>query len=137
MLLAPAWSIVAVTLGTMPIAWATLVLKRLTKLEVGYLVRTASISFFSMPQSSIALRIASTVRLTAERPGVRPYWVLPTPTMQYLSLSDAIAALPPAGGRAAGRRRPDARHARPVDGTCQGPIQGAGALDHRRAQAGL
>jgi hypothetical protein len=72
MLLAPAWSIVAVTLGTMPIAWATVALKSPWKPEVGYFVSTASISFFSMPQSSIALRIASTVRLTAERPGNLP-----------------------------------------------------------------
>src|SRR5437667_248117 len=55
MLLAPAWSRVAVTRGSMPRAWLSRALNRLWKLEVGYLVSTASISPLAMPQSSIAL----------------------------------------------------------------------------------
>src|SRR5262245_46539260 len=90
MLLAPAWSSVAATFGWMPRASETRAENRLWKLDVGYLVRTASTSPLSMPQSSIALRMASTVRLTALRPGSLPYAVWPIPAIEYFPLMSSI-----------------------------------------------
>src|SRR5260370_760698 len=66
------WRVAGTAGMTMPSSWVMRALNSIWKLEVGALVSTASISFFSMPQSSIALRIASMVRLSAERPGSLP-----------------------------------------------------------------
>ncbi len=82
MLLAPAWSIVAVTVGTMLSASATLGAHSIWNCDVGALVSTPSIWPVVSPASSIAARIEITLCARAESAGFLPYEVFPTPTMQ-------------------------------------------------------
>ena len=84
MLEAPPWSKTPPTRGLMPIASASFWPYIISTFDVGTFTSSPSMASFSIPASATALRQASMLSETVDRPGCLPKAVWPIPAMTAL-----------------------------------------------------